>query len=175
MATTVILGWFAGRNLIIKISYTHNFLNNSVYFCNMYANDKCGRRLYIGHTRHKTLKRFHDTGRFELETSRIKTTRDLQEWLQLLWGGWGIQSWQILPGTGKTVYSLRRNKVCDVISVFCTFVDLIEFFLFRLVCLSVCLSVFFVQNTPSERLMEGHVLRCGKILSGRYPPPGKKC
>jgi hypothetical protein len=109
--------------------------------------------------------------RFELETSRIKTTCDLQEWLQLLLGGWGIQSWHILLGTGTTVYSLRWNKECDVIYFFCTFVELIEFFLFRLVCL----SVFFIQNTQRERLIEGHVLCCGKILSGRYPPSGKKC
>jgi hypothetical protein len=108
---------------------------------------------------------------FELATSRIKTTRDLQECLQLLRGGWGILSWRIIPGTGKTVYSLRWNKVCDVIYFFCIFVDLIEFCLFR----SVFLSVLFIQNTLSERLMEGHVLCCGKILSGRYPPSGQKC
>ena len=56
--------------------------------------------------------------RFELETSRIKAARDLQEWLQLLRGGWGIQSWHILPGTGQSVYSLRWKKVRDVIYFF---------------------------------------------------------
>ena len=135
MARAVIMGWFADRSLIIKIRGIHNCLNYCVYFCNMwrFTNVAAGCRLDTHDVRLKRDSMLQE--RFELETSRIKITYDLQEWLQLMQGGWGSQSWHVLPRRGKIVYSLRWNKECDVIYVFYTFVDLIEFFLFRLVCL----------------------------------------
>lgn len=48
--------------------------------------------------------------RVELEALRIKTARDLQEWLQLLRGGWGIQSWRIPAGTKRLFTHLDGTK-----------------------------------------------------------------
>ena len=103
MATTVIVGWFAGRSLIIKISCIRNCHNYCVYFCNMCAIYICGRPLQIGYTRQKTLKRFHATGKIRTEnfanqnhprfTGMVTTT-----------AGW--------LGNSFVAYSFRNRRDC---------------------------------------------------------------
>ena len=98
----------------------HNCLNYCVYFCNIYAVYKCGRRLQIGCIRHKTLTRFHGTGKIRTGNFANQNHLRFTGMVTTTAGCLGNSVWPILPGKGKTVYSLRWNKECDVIYVFFT-------------------------------------------------------
>jgi hypothetical protein len=108
--------------------------------------------------------------RCELETSLIKTARDLQENGDNHWGVGGEFSRGVFLQEQEWLFTHLDGTKCVTSS---TFMHVCRRNWIRLI--SCGLSVLFIQNASSERLMEGHVLCCGKILFGRYPLSEKKC
>ena len=137
MATTVNVGWFAGRSLIIKIGCIHNCHECCAYFCNMCAIYICDRRRQTGQTRQKTLKRFRATGKIRTENFEKSKQPAIYRNGCNYRGVVGEFTRGLFFQEQERLFTHLdgRKYVTSSMFFFCTSVDLIEFFLFRLVCL----------------------------------------